>query len=343
MARVRQEQGPVSRPAVRGSGRSAPPVPWRPMLLGSAAAAFDSAEYQFEIKWDGTRCCASTDLDGRLRLTNRRGSDVLGRYPELRTLGALPAGTLIDGEVVVLRGGRAWFAGMLRREQARTAAAAEALARRLPAAFVAFDLPWCRGEDRTGAALSERRRGLEALLASPPERVLLTDAVVGRGAAYFAAAERAGLEGIVAKRLKSVYRPGERSDDWLKIKVSRIETFAVIGYAPRDDRSGVSALLLGERRGELLGKRVRGRPGEAQGNAWRLAGKVGSGLTEPQRRELLVLLERQPPMDPPENAGDLRGVVFTRPALRAVVRYLERTDAGRLRGPVLVGLSGGSA
>src|SRR5216683_3871217 len=89
-----------------------------PPMLAKPGVPFDSPEHLFEVKWDGTRVLAFVDSRG-YRLVNRHQADVIDRYPELGFLGSLPAGTILDGEVVVLRQGKTDFGLLLSRNQAR--------------------------------------------------------------------------------------------------------------------------------------------------------------------------------------------------------------------------------
>ncbi len=86
-------------------------------MLATAAAPFDGEDYLFEVKWDGVRALAASEAAGRWRLWGRTGADYTTRYAELAVLARLPAGTVVDGELVVLRDGRADFSALLRRHQ----------------------------------------------------------------------------------------------------------------------------------------------------------------------------------------------------------------------------------
>ena len=74
-------------------------VPRLAPMLAVPATPFDSPEYNFEIKWDGIRALAAVDAAG-WRLWGRQRADYTERYPELEVLRRLPAGTLVDGELV---------------------------------------------------------------------------------------------------------------------------------------------------------------------------------------------------------------------------------------------------
>jgi ATP-dependent DNA ligase len=185
-------------------------------MLAQPGVPFDSSEHLFEIKWDGTRVLAFVESDG-YRLVNRHRADVTERYPELGMLAQLSAGTILDGEVVVLRQGKPDFGLLLSRNQARAPLKIQSLARSLPITYVVFDLLYDRFESLLALPLSTRRERLEKLVrACANSRLVFSEGIVGRGRAFFEAVCREDLEGVVAKRLDGRYRPGRRA--WIKIK-----------------------------------------------------------------------------------------------------------------------------
>ena len=189
-----------------------------PPMLAKSGAPFDSTEHLFEIKWDGTRVLAFVDQHG-YRLVNRNRANVTDRHPELGFLACLPAGTILDGEVVVLQDGKPNFGLLLSRNQTLAPFKIQCLARTLPATYVAFDLLYDRFESLLALPLNVRRERLEKLMRSHSQpRLVFSQGVIGSGKAFFAEVCRFGLEGVMAKRLTSCYRPGRRTDAWIKIK-----------------------------------------------------------------------------------------------------------------------------
>jgi ATP-dependent DNA ligase len=189
-------------------------------MLATAAAPFDAAAYLFEVKWDGVRALAAVEA-GRWRLWGRTGANYTARYPELAVLGRLPSGTMVDGELVVLQGGRADFPALLRRHQCQRAdpRCVGAFRQRLPVRYVLFDLLFDRGRCLLQEALVQRRARLRELLLSLDEPVLAYSAgVVGCGREFFAQVVAQGHEGVLAKDRASPYRPGQRSAAWRKLK-----------------------------------------------------------------------------------------------------------------------------
>ena len=185
-------------------------------MLAKPGAPFDSQEHLFEVKWDGTRVLAFVESRG-YRLVNRHRVDVTERYPELGFLDHLPAGILLDGEVVVLRQGKPDFGLLLSRNQVRASFKIRSLAKTLPATYVVFDLLYHRFESLLALTMQTRRQRLQTVVrACANARLVFSEGIVGLGRAFFEAVCRQGLEGVVAKRLDGRYRPGRRA--WVKIK-----------------------------------------------------------------------------------------------------------------------------
>jgi bifunctional non-homologous end joining protein LigD len=201
--------------------------------------------------------------------------------------------------------------------------------RQVPVVYMLFDLLYLDGHQTVGLPYTERRRLLESLsLAGPSWQT--PSYHVGDGAALLDATRARGLEGLVAKRLDSVYRPGRRSASWVKVKNVNRQELVVGGWLPgQGNRSGrLGALLVGYHRdGDL-----------------RYAGRVGSGYTEQELDRLDAQLEPlarptspfvPPPPLPPEVAKHGR---FVEPTLVAEVAFSEWTHLGTLRAPRYKGM-----
>jgi ATP-dependent DNA ligase len=187
-------------------------------MLAQKGEPFDSEEYLFEIKWDGTRMLAFVEEDG-YRLINRHRAERTLQYPELAWLSELPAGMILDGEVVVFHEGRPDFRRLLSRDQAGSPLKIRFSARNMPATYVVFDLLYHGYESLLDRPLVERRRRLHQLLADLGRpQVVFSEGIVGAGQALFEEVCQQRLEGVMAKRLASRYRPGKRTTAWLKIK-----------------------------------------------------------------------------------------------------------------------------
>ena len=187
-------------------------------MLATRGQPFDSQHYLFEIKWDGIRMLAFIDRGG-YRLMNRHGVNTTERYPEFAFLAGLAPGTILDGEMVVLRHSGPDFALVQSRDKTRSPLKIRTLSRTQPATYIAFDLLYENLVPLQDLPWRQRRQRLENLLQQERDpHLVLSQAILGQGRALFAETCRQGLEGIMAKHVNSRYQPGRRSRDWLKIK-----------------------------------------------------------------------------------------------------------------------------
>jgi len=185
-----------------------------PMLVSSGPIPGSADDWAFEPKLDGWRAMVYV-ADGWHMVRTRTGRNVTDQLPEVAGLPDVldRRAVVLDGELVAHQGTPLSFYRLGPRMAARSASARSTLT---PLTFVAFDLLWLDG-DLTRAPYSERRAGLESLSLNGPAWCTASS-FPGAGAILFAECVNLGLEGLVAKRLKSRYRPGQRSRDWVKAK-----------------------------------------------------------------------------------------------------------------------------
>lgn len=290
----------------------------RPMLASSAAAAFDDAAMDFELKWDGYRTLVLVTGDG-VEIRSRRGRDISADYPELAGLrrAFLAQEVIVDGEVCILDdAGRAVFQLLQRHEGTAT--------------LVVFDLLYADGRWLMDRPLTERRR-LLAEVVSPDAgpALLVSDAVPERGRDLFDLAAAREVEGIVGKRRDSPYTPGRRSADWVKVKARCEETVLVGGWTEGE----------GSRRA-TLGALLVGRPGPG---GLVFTGSVGSGLRDTTARALRAALDADHREDSPFSGpvATLGRPHFAEPRIWVRVSYAEMTEDGRMRAPVFLGVADG--
>ncbi|RFU20218.1 ATP-dependent DNA ligase [Geodermatophilus marinus] len=211
----------------------------------------------YEPKWDGYRLVVVRTATGT-RLWSKQGRDLTDRFPDVAAaaLAQVPAGAVVDGEVVVWNGSRLDF-GLLQRRLVTPAGRIAALAATAPASYVAFDLLAAGGSDLRDRRLRERRAALEELAArwAPPLQLSPVTTDPAEAARWSAEWRAAGVEGVVAKGAGTRYAPGRR--EWLKVKsweTTEVLAGAVIGPLDRP-----SQLVAGRvRAGELV---VVGRTG----------------------------------------------------------------------------------
>jgi bifunctional non-homologous end joining protein LigD len=299
------------------------------MLARAGALPRDQLQWAFEIKWDGVRAIAYCE-PGRLRFESRNGLDITASYPELARLGRALGShrAVLDGEIVAFDAdGHPSFAALAPRMHVSSPARAKRLAESAPVTYVIFDLLWLDGHSLMAASYAARRRSL-AELALSGERFQAPDHIVGQGRATLEASRKAGLEGIVAKRLDSRYEPGRRNGDWIKLKNMRREQLIIGGW-----------MRGGGRRSTRIGALLLGQHDEA--GALRYAGRVGTGFSERELdrlTQLLTPLERAQSPFSSDGPPPPRGALFCEPRLVAEVEFRERTKTGLLRQPSVKGL-----
>ncbi|HEY8472716.1 MAG TPA: DNA ligase D [Natronosporangium sp.] len=279
--------------------------------------------WSYELKWDGVRAIAVI-RNGKLRLYARSGTEITVAYPELAGLAKTAESAVLDGEIVVLDGaGRPSFTALAERMHVRDRHRAGQLAASLPVTYMIFDLLSLDGEDLTEQPYHRRRELLEELAPTGPR--WLVPPRFSDGRATLAAATEHALEGVVAKRTDSRYRPGQRSPDWVKVKREQTDEFVVGGWRP------------GERQ---LGALLVGSPVAGGGLVFR--GRVGGGISGAAERKLLATLRPlqvdSSPFTSEVPREDARGATWVRPEVVVEVKYGNRTPDGRLRFPRFVRL-----
>ena len=293
--------------------------PTKPMLAASGQP-FDSPDWIFEPKIDGTRSIAIIS-SGKAHLYNRRGLDITYRYPELEmALAGSCSGCILDGEIAVFADGKPSFHSLAQRDHQTEKMRIDYLSRALPASYVVFDILYAGGESLLDQPLRERKQLLPQQL-QESENVSIIDFYPARGKDYFSAALKMGIEGVMAKRQASPYQPGKRSQDWIKIKKSLKLDLVVGGYIPG---KGERSTYFG---GLLLGAYDQGQ--------LHYVGRVGSGFTEAELAEItgsLVPRDSSPFANPPATSE----VRWTEPLMVVQVSALEVTKDGRLRAPVFL-------
>lgn len=318
-----------------GAATSAPPANSSPMLAAAAtpqsarvaAARWGDAPW-VEFKWDGIRALGTWDGE-RLRLRARSGTDITARYPELSAadLGLGELALELDGEIVAMdAGGRPSFTRLQHRMHLTKPREIEREVVRTPVTLVLFDLLRIGDHDITSRPLSERRALLEQATAAVPDTVMLPPVTESIDDAL-ATARSLALEGIVVKDPGSPYRRGQRSEQWLKVKLSRTHDVVIGGIRPgRGTRSGqIGSLLVGIPSGDGL----------------RYVGRVGSGLSDADVTRLTAMLASHARASSPfieVPSLDAADAIWVDPLLVAEVEFAEFSPSGRLRHPRWRGL-----
>ena len=311
------------------------PVDTRPMLAQPSDSLPAGEAWCFELKIDGIRAICWAGPAVALRIYSRRGHRLESAFPEIADKLELLAHRVgkdfvLDSEIVAATAdGAPSFEDLQPRFNLREPKEITHWARVRPAEIHAFDLLWLDGESLCDQPLSERKDKLRVLMKSAGHGFHYVPHDVASGGAVQERARREGWEGVMAKRLKSRYRSGERTPNWLKVKELASQEFVICGWTePQGGRHGFGALVLGyydspDGDGQLLP-----------------AGRVGSGFSDTDLQRILEMLkglgqEASPFAAVPEDLADSHWV---RPELVAQVKYLEWTREGRLRQPVFLGL-----
>ncbi len=281
------------------------------------------------MKWDGVRAVVYADR-GSVRVLSRSDRDVTGTYPELRGLGPALGSrrAILDGEIVAFdESGRVSFGALQPRMNVGNAGQARRLSATIPVVFLAFDVLHLDGHLTTELTYAERRELLDSLGLSGPHWQA-PPYFPGDGAVALAASREQRLEGVVAKRLDSVYQPGKRSRDWVKVKHVTSQSVVIGGWKPGEGRraGGIGSLLIG----------VYGDDG------LEFAGHVGTGFTDRMLEDLSAQLRRierhTSPFVTRVPAAQARDAHWVTPELVGEVVYAEWTRDGRLRAPSWRGL-----
>lgn len=313
-------------------------------MLATPGERPTAAGWAYEFKWDGVRTVVRVDGDGLVAARSRNDRDITASYPELVELGALARGRpmALDGEIVALDGppsglgveSLAWGSPSFSRLQQRmhVVKPSPALLVRVPVRLYLFDLLYLDDGPATGLPYVRRRELLTGLglnsdvVATPPA---WDGEEGGEGEDVMAAAAGLGLEGVVAKRLESVYEPGIRSRSWVKTPFNRTVEVVVGGWTAGAGRrlGTIGALLLGV---------------YDDAGALRYVGQVGTGFTQSMLADLQRLLAplavAEPPFRDPVPRTHARDAQWVSPRLVGEVAYRTVTPDGRLRHPAWRGL-----
>lgn len=295
----------------------------RPMEPVSYPEPFNEPGWTFQVKWDGVRMLTLW-TGAEVQLVNRKGANRTVQYPEIAELqGAFPPGTVLDGELVVLATGEPKFDLILKREQRRRVAAIKHAREQWPVTYAVFDLLYWRSKDIRGRSLVERQATLADIWPTDAPHLHLVEDF-SQGEELFRAVGELGWEGVVAKRLESVYTPGRSRSEWRKIKHWRYITCAVGGYTLRDGLP--SALLLGVYVDAQLV----------------YVGRAASGLASRDWQSLLNFFRAAEisysPFSAALPAAAQRETRWVEPLLAVKIRFMEWSSDHKLRAPVILGL-----
>ncbi len=307
---------------VPGARASVMPEHVSPMLSELKLKPFSGEEWIFEPKLDGFRALSYIE-GGNIILRSRNDNDMTQHFPAVVSdLKNLKGDAVLDGEIVAVDDdGKPCFQCL----QQHVGLPHEHTGKPFTTVYYVFDILYYAGFTLMGVSWEQRNRLLGKVLV-PGEHLKLVEHFEGDGAQIFKAAVEAGMEGIVAKKKKSLYEAGKRTGSWQKVKATLSDEFVIGGFAAgAGKRAGTFASLL---LGYFEGKKLV------------YVGSVGTGfdnsLLGSIQKKLAVLVTDRSPF-----SGEITGVprvTWVKPKLVAEVKFAERTPAGSLRHPVFLRL-----
>jgi bifunctional non-homologous end joining protein LigD len=298
--------------------KAALPTKLQPMKATLVREPFDDTGWLYEIKWDGYRSLAII-YDGKAELVSRNNISFDQFHPIADKLANWNVKAIIDGEIVVLGAdGKSDFSAIQNWQRRKDG----------QLVYNVFDILWYEGRDLTGLPLTDRKAILEATLPAD-DTIRLSKAFAVNGIEFFHAAEKAGIEGIMAKKADSAYSAGDRSKEWLKVKVERRQEVVIGAFTRNADTSKLfSALAIGVYEKGVL----------------RYIGKVGTGWSEKKQKEMMAQFEPlitdvcpfdvEPDVDEPSQFRPRRlgaKPTWLKPTLVCEVNIAEITSDGKVR------------
>jgi bifunctional non-homologous end joining protein LigD len=296
------------------------PAAVKPMKATLVDEPFDQPGWMYEIKWDGYRAIAILN-DGKSIITSRNNLVFEQFQPINDLLESWEMNVVLDGEIVALNEqGTADFGALQNWRNKKNALLA----------FYVFDILWYNGRDLTGLPLRSRREILDAVLSKDSDLIRPSQVFEVGGIEFFEAAEKMGLEGIIAKRADSLYTSDARSREWLKVKAKRRQEVVIAGFTKNEGTGKFfSALAIGvhDQKGVL-----------------RYIGKVGTGFNDARQKEMMKLFEPlitkespfdvEPDVDEPSQFRPRRlgaKATWLKPLLVCEVEFAEITSDGKVR------------
>jgi bifunctional non-homologous end joining protein LigD len=285
------------------------------MLAKEIDKPFDDKDWLFEIKWDGYRAIAEKNKKIIL-LYSRNGLSFLSTYPIVADqISIIKEDVVIDGEIVVLNSdGNPDFQLLQHYSENQDK----------PIQYHVFDLLELNGHDTTQLPLTDRKELLKKIIPAN-EVIKYSDHILKDGKYFFQVSKEKNLEGIMAKKCDSKYYPGERTNEWLKIKHHKTQEAIIAGYTqPAGSRKYFGALILAIKNGNKL----------------EYIGHTGGGFNHKSLKEmyekLQPLIQEKSPFD--KKIKTNTPVTWVRPELICEVKFSEITADGKLRHPIFLHL-----
>jgi len=297
-----------------------PVPPVKPMLATLSEGFADNEGWLYEPKYDGYRAIAHIQ-NGKVQMDSRNGNSFVRKYaPLVKELRAVTDDVVLDGEVVIEdRKGVSNFQMLQNFDTTREGTLK----------YYVFDILYLNGHSLLDMPLADRKELLRAFFKEYTfENIKESEFVQGGGEALFKKITAKGYEGIIAKDAQGTYRPGRRSEGWLKIKTANMQEVIICGYTkPQNSRKYFGSLMLGiYDQGRL-----------------RYAGNCGTGFTETSLKDLYermqeYVVKKCPFAEKPVLRGRKSNPTWLSPHLVCNVKFQHWTREGLMRVPVFMGL-----
>jgi len=303
------------------------PIGIKPMLATLVNEPFNDEGWIFEVKWDGYRALAFTK-QADVQLLSRNNKPFNEKfYPIYEILKGWSIDAVFDGEILVVDDKGISSFGNIQNWRSEADGSL---------VYYVFDLLWYDGKDLSALSLKQRQAILKEVLPADNDQIRLSKVFEASGIAFFEAAQKMGLEGIIAKKGDSPYIPNSRSADWLKVKVHQRQEVVIAGFTKNADTSKqFSSLLLGVF-----------DDGQLQ-----YVGKVGTGFSDKLQKEMMaqfkpLIIDKSPYDELPDINKPSRfrpnppkaKATWLKPELVCEVAFTEVTTDGVFRHPSFKGM-----
>lgn len=284
---------------------------WQVMLLKEVSKPFDAKDFLYELKFDGIRAVIYATPTS-MQIISRNKKDLTHLFPELEKIKNLvTTNTIFDGEIISFHDNLPSFSKLQKRIRVKDTEKITYLSKEEPVIFVAFDILY-ENKDLTKLPLLKRKKILNKY---PDNSAFIKSKwIKEKGINLFNEVEKLNLEGIVAKRIDSIYLINTRTDNWLKIKNFKKDYFYIGGYEENKSTYTISLLL-----------------GEYHDKKFYYVGKVTLG----KKNTLYKTIKEQKVIKKSPFIDYNEPVFYFKPKLTCLVYYLERTPNNHLRQPFL--------
>ena len=274
----------------------------KPMLLEEVNEPFNDKNFLYEIKFDGIRALIYVSKNS-FKILSRNGTNLTNKYPELKKIQKLVGNheIIFDGEIIAAEGALPSFSLLQKRNRVKRVSSD--IMNDIPVYFIVFDILY-DNVDLTNLSLDKRKKILGQY---PDNSVFIKSRIYSDGLSLFKMVKKIGLEGIVAKKRKSIYLFGKRTSDWVKVKNIHVDNFIVHGYL---EKTNTYSLLLGEYKNNKL----------------KYVGKVSVNKSH----EVMRKIKKSKKVNN-SFVNFLEDAIYVEPTISVRVRYLEKHKSGALR------------